>query len=883
MCALAGLLGAPCHSQTLFTAGVPVWTQHNDNLRTGVYPNESRITVSSLESRGMRRMFAIPLPRQVETQVLYVPNVVIGGNNHKVAYVSTLGNQVLAFDVDTGAQLWSVPLPSDSNPGGIHATPVIDAPNSTMYVLYRTSNYCTNNPACSDQQDQSASVFFTVAALDIRTGATLRAQTIPAILSTSYGDLPFIPSAQASRPGLLLDSYGLYVAFGAWSEGSDPYRGWILRINPSTLMVESAFTPSPGQQEHSASGFWQSGGGIASDEGGNIFIPTGNGPPDCHYAAIENDCSAPGRGAAPFYGGTLLKLGPQLNFAAIFEPDGPDFPASNTGIEWFNRDDLDYGSGGVVLLPGSGTAHNVISGGKPGRLYLTDDRLNPRQGFQAFFNMYLSDPGLLPAGRNYPPYWDGNGYPLDDNPHLHGTPVYWRGPDPNYGYLYAWSEKDNLKAFKYYVNIGSFGASFTPIPNNSRPWAAHCPSTNSDLLCNGLISPNETVCSGDRSAIMPGGMLSLSANGTIAGTGVVWATLRTTDPSNRCQTRDKLLAYDAQTLRLIWQDDFGWANNAPVDATPKWGVPTIADGKLLVGTMHANGTGRLLIYELPVGPPTAVRATAASKLSPIRVTWAIDDPGTDSFQVQVSGGPQSEILSANARNYVLGLLSTGLGSQIRVCSYMRAYEACSPWTQPIQTSQNAWFTVTKAELDQTAWGFADIRTVPWARAARAAFGFCTNNGFVGGQLTGDQTLDPYNIVTSAGAVCNGSSQARFFDSTSAERSASAWVFTDVNTVGWAQASRLADEYCRARSYVGGQFDGNELNGLMGIVCYQGTWFDLPKPETGLSATDLNLLADWSAAALAAVDACARRQKNATGGHGRFNGWQSNTSFGAVCY
>jgi len=880
--------GVQSDAQVLFTSGVPVATQHNDNLRTGAYLNESRITVASLQTRGMLRKYEIPVGRGVETQVLYVPNLALKPNlavrltYHNVAYVSTSGNQVLAFDVDTGTQLWSVSLTSSSNPGGIHSTPVIDVPNATMYVLYRTTNYCMNSPKCNQQP---ATVVFHMVALDIRTGATLRDQPIPAALSTVFGTIPFTPSAQYSRPGLLLNSYGLYVAFGAWVEDVDPYRGWLLKIDPSTLLVQSAFTPSPYEQGHSASGIWQSGGGIASDESGNIYLSTGNGPPDCYYASRPSDCSTPGRGAAPYYGGALLKLSPSLAYTGIFQPDGPRLPpdGSHNGIEWLNRDDLDFGSGGVVLLPGSATAHNVVSGGKPGRLYLTDDQLNPRQGFQAFFNMYLTNTSQLPSDqnyRNYPPYWDGNVYRLNDNPHLHGTPVYWRGPDPNFGYLYAWSEKDNLKAFKYYLNTKNFGPSFPPIGSNINPWAAHCPATNGDFLCNGLISPNETACSGDHSAIMPGGMLSLSANQSSAGTGVLWATLHTVDPGNQCQTRDKLLAYDAERLRLVWQDDFGWANNAPLNSSPKWGVPTVADGRLLVGTSNGDLSGKLLIYELPLNAPVAVRATGLSASAPIRVTWAIDDPGTDSFDVQVMGGVGSGPLASSLRSYAFSSLPGGLSSQIRVCSHMRGDLACSAWISPVNAQFSTWFDITKPELDQTGWGFADINSVPWAQAARAAYGFCTNNGFVGGRLNGYQALDASNIVSRVGVICDGTSASHFYDSTTGDRSGSPWYFAEVNTVGWAQASRLADQYCTAHSYRGGHFNGNEFNGLMGVVCYQGAWFDVLKTEVNLPSSDLNLETNWSEAARAANDACLRRQHNLGG---RFNGWQSGTTFGTVCY
>jgi hypothetical protein len=41
-------------AQEPYTTGVAVWTQHNDNSRTGAFLSEKRITATALSSRGMR-------------------------------------------------------------------------------------------------------------------------------------------------------------------------------------------------------------------------------------------------------------------------------------------------------------------------------------------------------------------------------------------------------------------------------------------------------------------------------------------------------------------------------------------------------------------------------------------------------------------------------------------------------------------------------------------------------------------------------------------------------------------------------------------------------------------------------------------------------------
>jgi Protein of unknown function (DUF3455) len=90
--------------------------------------------------------------------------------------------------------------------------------------------------------------------------------------------------------------------------------------------------------------------------------------------------------------------------------------------------------------------------------------------------------------------------------------------------------------------------------------------------------------------VMPGGMLSVSANGTRAGTGIVWATLPiavrpTPHPGG-------LYAFDAETLSFLWNTSYG--------TVAHWVPPTIADGKVFLaeGSSQWDGSQMLIVYEL---------------------------------------------------------------------------------------------------------------------------------------------------------------------------------------------------------------------------------------------------------------------------------------------
>jgi hypothetical protein len=85
-----------------------------------------------------------------------------------------------------------------------------------------------------------------------------------------------------------------------------------------------------------------------------------------------------------------------------------------------------------------------------------------------------------------------------------------------------------------------------------------------------LGGPNPT------DTIMPGGMISLSANGNHDG--IVWASLarsRTIDPTYGAYP-GRLFAFDAITLRELWAID--------IPTIAGWAPPTVADGRVIMPT-----------------------------------------------------------------------------------------------------------------------------------------------------------------------------------------------------------------------------------------------------------------------------------------------------------
>jgi hypothetical protein len=219
---------------------------------------------------------------------------------------------------------------------GITGTPVIDPVSGTLYLVARTVNY-NNNPPLFYQ---------TIHELDIATGVDKLQADIPS-------DQYFSPEQGGQRVGLLLNDGILYVAW--WSEGEGSH-GVLKGFNVTNLQPTAEFVsaPTPGPLPGQG-GIWMSGGGLAADVNGYVYLEIGDGI----YDGLLN------------WGDSILKLDcstPSCTVADWFTPH-------TQGILY--QDDIDVGSSGLMLLPAqctTGCAHpnELIGGGKDGNVYVVD-------------------------------------------------------------------------------------------------------------------------------------------------------------------------------------------------------------------------------------------------------------------------------------------------------------------------------------------------------------------------------------------------------------------------------------------------------------------------------------------------------------------------------
>ncbi len=148
-----------------------------------------------------------------------------------------------------------------------------------------------------------------------------------------------------------------------------------------------------------------SGGGLAADTAGNIYLLTANG-------AFDTTLNSSGFPQSGDYGNSFLKLSPAGGGLAVADYFTPSNEASESAA------DEDLGSGGPMLLPdvtdSSGTArHLMVGGGKDGTLYVVN-----RDNMGKFSSATNADwqelDGALPGGiYSSPAYFNGTVYYAD--------------------------------------------------------------------------------------------------------------------------------------------------------------------------------------------------------------------------------------------------------------------------------------------------------------------------------------------------------------------------------------------------------------------------------------------------------------------------------------
>jgi hypothetical protein len=390
--------------------GTDVTTYHNDVARTGQNTTETKLTQANVNSATFGLLRNLMVDGKVDAEPLYLSQLSIGGVAHNVVFVMTEHASAYAFDADTGAQLWKVSLlgsgestSDDRGCGqvspdiGVTSTPVIARAAGAHGILYAAA-----------MSKNGSTYFQRLHVLDITTGAelpggpvTIQATYPGTGANSSGGQVVFDPKQYKERAALLLLNGVIYTSWASHCDFS-PYTAWIMGYNQTTLAQSSVLNLTPNGNEGS---IWQSGGGLAADPQGNIYVLMANG-------TFEITLDANDFPNKQDYGNGFVKVsttGGNLKVADYFN-------MSNTVSE--SGQDADLGSGGPMVLPDlsygtAGTLNLAVGAGKDGNIYVVNR--NSMGKFSASSNnVYQELAGALPNGVwGVPAYFNSTVYYCD--------------------------------------------------------------------------------------------------------------------------------------------------------------------------------------------------------------------------------------------------------------------------------------------------------------------------------------------------------------------------------------------------------------------------------------------------------------------------------------
>jgi hypothetical protein len=386
-------------------------------------------------------------------------------------------------------------------------------------------------------------------------GQTLISGSVKGLGATKIAFDPFL---QLNRPGLLLHNSTLYLAFGGHCD-QQSYHGWVFAYdvsNPKTPKKIDLFSDTLTQRapnnknDEGRGGIWMSGHGLAIDASENVFLATGDGT----FNGTTD------------YGNSVLKI---KLVSGRFQVQDFFTPANHDTLLQF---DVDLGSGGPVAVPNS---HLLLVGGKEGRLYLLDRNDMGKGSRPAIHDFQATN---IPLTRVAKPtavgdiiFWN-----------IHGSPVIW--PSLDHMFVYVIGEEAHLQQYRLIPDPDAGGAGWKF--DSDKPFKTSLESAPLPNPPQGL--PNDK----QRAAIfMPGGFITVSADGDKEGTGIVWVTMPFAENANRNVVRGILRAFDAGDVSRngqgqLWSsEDFG----IPTDSLgmhAKFCPPTVANGKVYVATFQ---------------------------------------------------------------------------------------------------------------------------------------------------------------------------------------------------------------------------------------------------------------------------------------------------------
>lgn len=513
--------------------GVSVVTQHNDNTRAGWNDSETLLTTSNVNVQSFGKVFSLPVDDQVYAQPLVAGKIDIASSTHNVVYVATVNNSVYAYDGDDGTLYWR----KNFTASGMRPPRNSDLTGACggAYWDFSGNMGIVGTPVI----DLPRKAIYFVA----RSTANGRfVQHLHAVDITSGNELPGSPVAiTATSAGSGDGSVGGVITFDAQRQNQRQALTLVNGVVYVTFASHCDWGPYHG---------WILGYDAATLRQQIVY----NATPDGYAAGIWESgtgmaADAQGNLYAVMGNGSVGKNGDATNLtnrgesALKLTPSGSTLQVASYftpyNYAYLESNDLDYGGMGAFLIPGS---NYYFTGAKDASIYLLNK--DDMGGYQSASNRVQQALSLTP------------------NANMHCQPAYFGGVPT--AFVYIWSENDPLRAIPF------------------------------DRATNLLDKGRETVMSSGGPAGQSGALLSVTSNGTAAGSGILWASYASSGDAEHQVSPGILRAFDANDVtKELWNTRQNATRDNPGNYA-KFAAPTIANGRVYLPTF----SNQVVVYGL---------------------------------------------------------------------------------------------------------------------------------------------------------------------------------------------------------------------------------------------------------------------------------------------
>ena len=522
-------------TQIPFTANdqhISVLTQHNDLSRAGWNSEEKKLTTTNVNANQFGKLFTLSVDDQVYAQPLVVANLTMASQPRNVAYIATVNNFIYAYDGDTGYLFWK----KNYTAAGMRPPKNTDMTGACggQYFDFSGNIGIVGTPVI----DSAAKTIYFVAR---STGGSSFVQYLHAVNILDGSEQPGSPvKITATYPGNGDGNSNNVVSFDPQRNNQRAALTLVNGIVYVTFSSHCDWGPYHGWiLGYNASSLQQqivyndtpTGGDGGIWQSGTGMAADAQGS---LYVVVGN--GTVGLNGDPTNptnrGESAMKLTPSstaLTVSSYFTPFNYQFLEDN---------DLDFGTMGAFLIPNS---NYYFTSCKDGNIYLLNK--NNMGGFTVGSNQVQQI------------------ITLSSNSNMHCQPAYGKGA--TYEFVYIWPENDQLRAFPFDRSSNTFNIANEVISTVSGPTGQN------------------------------GGMLSVSSNGSTAGSGIVWAAYAASGDAEHTVSPGVLRAFDASDItKELWNNNASSADNAGYYA--KFASPTIANGKVFLATF----SNKVVVYGL---------------------------------------------------------------------------------------------------------------------------------------------------------------------------------------------------------------------------------------------------------------------------------------------